>query len=79
MATLLYAVISQGFGCMSLTPGFFGSKGIDPEESERTLRRALDLGVTVLNTADFYGCGSNIELIGEYTNLSHRSTCDAPE
>ena len=60
---LMWAITSQGFGCMSLSPGFFGSKGVDEAESETTLRRALDLGVTVLNTADFYGGGSNIELI----------------
>lgn len=63
---LQWATISQGFGCMSLSPGFFGSKGIDAMESEKTLRRALDLGITVLNTADFYGGLGNIELIGRF-------------
>ncbi len=61
----------QGFGCMSLSPGFYGAKGIDAEEAERTLRRALDLGITVLNTADFYGGGANLELIGKCPPLPH--------
>jgi aryl-alcohol dehydrogenase-like predicted oxidoreductase len=36
----------------------------DDEESTRTLHRALDLGVTMLDTADMYGFGHNEELIG---------------
>jgi aryl-alcohol dehydrogenase-like predicted oxidoreductase len=36
----------------------------DDEESARTLHRALDLGVTMLDTADMYGMGHNEELIG---------------
>ena len=63
----------QGFGCMSLSPGFYGGEGIDAEEAERTLRRALDLGITVLNTADFYGGGANIELIGKRPAMLHNS------
>ncbi len=55
---------------MSLSPGFYGGEeGIDAEEAEKTLRRALDLGITVLNTADFYGGGANLELIGKCSPL----------
>ena len=36
----------------------------DPAESERTLHRALDIGVTFLDTANAYGLGHNEELIG---------------
>jgi len=36
----------------------------DPAESERTLHRALDRGVTFLDTANVYGRGHNEELIG---------------
>lgn len=62
-----------GFGCMSLTPGFYGtSKDIDLAESEKVLRAAIDSGMTLLNTADFYtGFGpdeevsANIKLIGK--------------
>jgi aryl-alcohol dehydrogenase-like predicted oxidoreductase len=37
----------------------------DDEESARTLHRALDLGVTFLDTADMYGAGDNETLIGQ--------------
>jgi aryl-alcohol dehydrogenase-like predicted oxidoreductase len=36
----------------------------DPAESERTLHRALDIGVSFLDTANVYGLGHNEELIG---------------
>jgi aryl-alcohol dehydrogenase-like predicted oxidoreductase len=36
----------------------------DDEESMRTLARALDLGVTFLDTADAYGGGANEQLVG---------------
>jgi aryl-alcohol dehydrogenase-like predicted oxidoreductase len=36
----------------------------DPAESERTLHRALDLGVTFLDTANVYGVGHNESLVG---------------
>ena len=59
----------KGFGCMSLTSGFYGDN-VDVTETEKTLRKALDLGVTLLNTADFYtsmtsgATYENIKLIG---------------
>jgi aryl-alcohol dehydrogenase-like predicted oxidoreductase len=36
----------------------------DDEESIRTIHRALDLGITLLDTADMYGVGRNEELVG---------------
>ena len=36
----------------------------DDEESARTLHAALDLGVSLLDTADMYGMGHNETLIG---------------
>lgn len=36
----------------------------DDAESVRTIRQALDLGVTLIDTADVYGDGHNEELIG---------------
>jgi aryl-alcohol dehydrogenase-like predicted oxidoreductase len=41
---------------------FYGER--DDAESARTLRRALDLGVTHFDTADMYGLGHNEQLIG---------------
>jgi aryl-alcohol dehydrogenase-like predicted oxidoreductase len=46
-----------GLGCMSL--------GLDRSRAERILRRAVDLGVTLFDTADLYDQGVNEELVGE--------------
>ena len=42
---------------------FYGSG--DEAESIRTIHRALDLGVTMLDTADMYGIGENERLVGK--------------
>ncbi|MFZ3571662.1 aldo/keto reductase [Streptomyces sp. BH097] len=54
-------VSAQGLGCMGMSHGFGPS---DDEQSIGTIHRALDLGVTLLDTSDFYGTGHNEELIG---------------
>lgn len=54
-------VSAQGLGCMGMSHGYGAT---DDEQSIATLRRALELGVTLLDTADFYGAGHNEELIG---------------
>jgi aryl-alcohol dehydrogenase-like predicted oxidoreductase len=54
-------VSELGLGCMGMS---FAYGPRDDEESARTLHRALDLGVTLLDTADMYGEGHNEELIG---------------
>jgi aryl-alcohol dehydrogenase-like predicted oxidoreductase len=54
-------VSELGLGCMGMS---FAYGPRDDEESARTLHRALDLGVTLLDTADMYGAGHNEELIG---------------
>ncbi|MGK2932783.1 MAG: aldo/keto reductase [Solirubrobacterales bacterium] len=50
-----------GLGCMGMSE-FYGES--DDAESVRTLERAIDMGVTFLDTADMYGMGKNEELIG---------------
>jgi aryl-alcohol dehydrogenase-like predicted oxidoreductase len=41
---------------------FYGMR--DDQESIATIQRALTLGVTLLDTADMYGCGENERLVG---------------
>lgn len=54
-------VSAIGLGCMSMTP-IYGKP--DPAEAEATLRRALEIGVTLIDTADAYNDGANEELVG---------------
>src|SRR3954470_20611845 len=51
-----------GLGCMGMSE-FYG-KG-DDTESVRVIHRALDLGVTLLDTADMYGPHTNEVLVGK--------------
>jgi aryl-alcohol dehydrogenase-like predicted oxidoreductase len=54
-----------GYGAMQLTgPGIWGDPA-DPEEAVRVLRRAVELGVTFIDTADSYGPFVSEELIRE--------------
>ncbi len=54
-------VSAQGLGCMGMSE-FYGSG--DEAESTATIHRAIDLGVTLLDTADMYGPFTNEELVG---------------
>lgn len=52
-----------GLGCMGMSD-FYGTAATrDDEESMATIRAALDAGMTLLNTGDFYGSGRNELLI----------------
>jgi aryl-alcohol dehydrogenase-like predicted oxidoreductase len=55
-------VSAQGLGCMGMSE-FYGTG--DQAEAERTIQRALDLGVTFLDTADMYGPFTNEQLVGK--------------
>src|SRR5437867_12762455 len=54
-------VSALGLGCMGMSE-FYGPT--DEAESIATIHRALDLGVTLLDTADMYGPFTNEELVG---------------
>jgi aryl-alcohol dehydrogenase-like predicted oxidoreductase len=56
------AVSAFGLGCMGMS-GIYGPS--DRTESIATLHAALDAGMTLLDTGDFYGMGHNEMLIGE--------------
>jgi aryl-alcohol dehydrogenase-like predicted oxidoreductase len=52
-----------GLGAMGMSFGYTGA-GSDDAESIRTIHRALDLGVTFIDTAEIYGPYANEELVG---------------
>jgi len=84
-------VARLGLGCMGMS-AFYAGHG-DDAESIRTIRRALDLGVTMLDTAEIYGPYTNEELVGravagerdrvviatKFGQLSHRPGAPAGE
>lgn len=55
-------VSAMGLGCMAMSE-FYGKS--DDTESKKVILRALELGITMLDTADTYGNGHNEELIGQ--------------
>ena len=55
------AVSAEGLGCMGMSE-FYGSA--DEAEAREVIQRALERGVTLIDTADMYGPFTNEELVG---------------
>src|SRR5262245_5676440 len=55
------SVSAIGLGCMSMS-GIYGKS--DDEQSIAVIHRALDLGITLVDSSDMYGWGHNEELVG---------------
>ncbi|XVV10166.1 aldo/keto reductase [Actinoplanes sp. CA-131856] len=53
-----------GLGAMGMSHGYTGA-GSDDAESIRTIHRAIELGVTLIDTAEIYGPYVNEELVGK--------------
>ncbi|MEU1668110.1 aldo/keto reductase [Streptomyces sparsogenes] len=58
----------QGLGCMGMSWGYGPT---DEAEARATLERALELGVTLFDTADMYGFGANEEFLAPFVR-AHR-------
>ncbi|MEU3508392.1 aldo/keto reductase [Streptomyces longwoodensis] len=58
----------QGLGCMGMSFGYGPS---DADQSRATLERALELGVTLYDTADAYGAGENERFLAPFVR-AHR-------
>src|SRR6266550_1934182 len=56
-------VSALGLGCMGMSFGL--GKPADKDESIKLIRRAVELGVTLFDTAQVYGPYANEELVGE--------------
>lgn len=63
-------ISAMGLGCWTIGGAFwrdhhaFGWGEVDDDESARSVRTALDLGITFFDTSDVYGCGHSERVLG---------------
>lgn len=62
LGELKLEVSALGLGCMGMSQNYGKS---DDNQSIKTIHRAIELGITFIDTADLYGDGHNEELIGK--------------
>lgn len=70
-------VSAVGMGCWAIGgpfwhDGWVGYGDVDDAESIRAVRHALDVGVTLFDTADAYGCGHSERVLGEALGARRR-------
>ncbi|WP_105440466.1 aldo/keto reductase [Neorhizobium sp. T25_13] len=58
---------AQGLGCMGMSE-FYGET--DTAESRLTLERAIELGISMFDTADMYGVGANEEFLAPFVSAN---------
>lgn len=56
---------AMGLGCMGMTHGYVRPEDVDEPEGIATIQRALDRGVTLIDTAEVYGPFTNEVLVGK--------------
>ena len=61
-----------GLGCMGMSFGYDMAAPRDEETSVSVIRQAIDLGMTLIDTADIYGLYTNEELVGRALVGSYR-------